>query len=88
MSKTNATKHAYWKRWGWSVTCSECGYVGFDSDYCPKCGARMDLPEVWEAPEIHLPKMVAITCPKCYKVLFGVNNYCPYCGAKMDEVTK
>ena len=41
--------HGRWKVWyhgkegGFSYTCSECGiHADETSDYCPKCGARMD----------------------------------------------
>ena len=41
--------HGRWKVWyhgkegGFSYTCSRCGiHADERSDYCPKCGARMD----------------------------------------------
>lgn len=52
-------KHGYWK-WNkqYGTECSECGtamfeivgapYTTFEPNYCPNCGARMDLDEVEE----------------------------------------
>lgn len=28
--------------WGYVYKCSNCGYIDYGNDYCPKCGARME----------------------------------------------
>lgn len=82
-------KHAYWKRYGYSTTCSNCGFTTTGGTYCQKCGAIMDLPEQSHLPafEIKLPKI--INCEYCNKpvaLIEGKLNYCPNCGAKIEEV--
>ena len=39
------SRHAMWKRYGKNLgECSECGeIVSVRSNYCPNCGAKMDL---------------------------------------------
>lgn len=78
-------KHAYWKRYGYSTTCSNCGHSCLGGNYCQKCGAIMDLPEQSQSlaflSEIKLPKI--INCEYCNKpvtLIEGKLNYCPYCG--------
>lgn len=40
-------RHGRWINHGWSTVCSECGedYAFAKRNYCPNCGARLDLEE-------------------------------------------
>ena len=80
-------KHGYWKRWGWSVTCSECGCVCEGGNFCPRCGAKMEK-EVWEAPKLDstLKQIEVFVCPVCKELspwILDDNHdlYCRNCGA-------
>lgn len=80
-------KHAYWKRYGHSLTCSNCGHITLFGNYCQKCGAIMDLPEQYHFPkfDIEIPKIITCEyCNKSFTLIDGDINYCPYCGAKID----
>ena len=42
--KTKEIKHGHWDDCSNMWCCSECGRDSrYDSDYCPNCGAKMDL---------------------------------------------
>lgn len=81
-------KIAHWKKWGWSYTCSDCGFCGtmVPTNFCENCGDEMADPmEAWCPP---LPKMEPLTvyiCKRCGKKILGPKNYCPDCG---EEVKK
>jgi DNA-directed RNA polymerase subunit RPC12/RpoP len=40
-------RHGRWINHGWNTVCSECGedYAFAKRNYCPNCGAKMDLKE-------------------------------------------
>ena len=40
-------RHGRWINRGWSTVCSECGedYAFANRNYCPNCGALMDMEE-------------------------------------------
>lgn len=76
-------KHAYWKRYGYSTTCSNCGHSCLGGNYCQKCGAIMDLPEQRKEPilDIEIPKIILCEyCKKPVVLIDGKLNYCPQCG--------
>lgn len=41
-------KHGRWIWKNYYLVCSECGKENDRTDYCPNCGAKMDLDEVEE----------------------------------------
>ena len=78
---------AYWKIWGHSMTCSECGYCGiYTGDYCPQCGVKMDEEARWWSPPLTLPKLPrTIKCAVCGELSIETLNYCHKCGHKFDK---
>ena len=78
-------KKAHWKVWGYSYTCSECGYCGAwgPEKYCANCGAEMSEPEEsWCSPISHIEIPRRYTCGNCGAEFYGVKNYCHNCGKK------
>lgn len=86
---TNERKHSYWKVWGFSAICAECGNreIG-EQKYCSNCGSIMDEPSVSEYPRL-MPAITirVFTCPKCKTDFYGIRkpNFCRICGAEMGE---
>lgn len=82
-------KTAHWKVWGYSYTCSECGYAGAmgPEKYCANCGAEMSEPiESWW-PHISDFKMPdTYICEKCGTKMIGIKKYCPNCGSKFVKM--
>ena len=78
---------AYWKIYGHSMTCSECGYCGvYSGNYCTNCGAQMNEEARWWIPP--MPKIESIRivkCPSCGREMVGNVNYCYDCGTKMEK---
>ena len=83
-------KHSYWKVWGFSATCAECGHgeIG-EYKYCSNCGSIMDEPSVSWYPPRSRPEITikVFTCPKCKTDFYGIRkpNFCRICGAEMRE---
>ena len=80
-------KHSYWKVWGHSATCAECGHeeIG-EYKYCSNCGSIMDEPSVSEYPRVMTAITIKVfTCPKCKTDFYGISkpNFCRICGADM-----
>lgn len=85
-------KHGYWKVWGHSATCSECGLCveNLGDNFCMRCGARMNGEPTIDIPTFKLPDLITAVCNKCGKqrIVAKVNgyyNYCPNCGAEMAK---
>ena len=83
-------KHGYWKIWGHSATCSECGFceTNVGDEYCQRCGAIMDGTPRWEAPKLIIPDDIGtFVCKGCgYKRTYGRDvNYCPKCGKRNEQ---
>lgn len=76
----------HWKVWGFSCTCSECGFSGLWSEYCPECGSIMSDPEESWIPPMTISLPVKHTCSGCNIDFFGDYKYCPKCGKKQKEV--
>ena len=80
--------HGHWMRYGWSVTCSECGFITEGQpNYCRKCGSIMDGQEEWSVPTFNLPTLEWTTCLQCGNLLVvnSETHYCENCGAKLYE---
>ena len=80
-------KHGHWKIWGWSYTCSECGFSPMlPTPYCQKCGTIMDEPQEWWCPPLVEYKPIPLVeCPECGERFntWDKEFYCPKCGVKL-----
>lgn len=73
-------KHGHWNEEMGGYVCSVCeGFSDFATNYCPHCGAKMEVDE-WEEPEIN-------PCRGC--IDYDGKGGCKSnggCGAEMNEV--
>jgi hypothetical protein len=79
------------------ITCSNCGEVFEEQEFCPHCGQwvgplpesgyeefALDQPEE-EAPPPPPSRLEMITCPSCGAANPATNRHCEQCGARISQ---